>query len=277
MRYTALVIAGIMAAQISPALAQEAEQRPEYHALATLDRVGTRSGAGISLSYRRIDDEYQDSVLRYDLHARLVAASGVGVALSLPFTRVSGDYDDEQSRGNPGIIGFGRRYLGPALVMLQVGVFLPMARDDYEAIRYAIRGGIGRLTDLATAFPDTLTLRLGASPELELGSGLFVRGDAGLDLMIISADETDFEPLARINLAAGRDTGPVSMALELSTVVFLGDLGPNNSLATHAMAVSARLRQGSVRPHIALTVPLDDDLDREFGVVLMAGVEALGR
>lgn len=246
---------------------------------ATMDRQDGESKIGGAIGWTFFDDDnFSDediNAVRFDIYGHYVAPSGIGgygqIALSSVFT----DEDDESAVGNVegGVVYVVRT--GMHDIVLRGGITLPTADDDEGAFAN-IFATYPRLTDLAMAAPETFWLRLSASPILRAGQFVF-RIDGGIDFAV-SSDGEEPDPLGRLNLGGGIDTGGFAILGELVTLTSLGDdddpAGDDEDFI-HTAAVSARFRAGSLEPGVALGFPLDEDVRDGLGIefFLIAGLQ----
>ena len=246
---------------------------------ATMDRQDGESKIGASLGWTFFDDEAfgnnDISTLRADVYGHYVSESGLGgyglVPLSFLFVDDAPGLDDESAIGN---VEGGVLYVirsGPHDFVLHGGVTLPTADDDEGAIANAL-GIFPRLTDLALIYPETFWLRLGVSPILRAGQ-FVIRLDGGLDFAV-SSDGEEPDPVLRLNVGAGIDTGTFAILGELVTVAGLGDedvdVDDDDEDYLHTAAISARFRAGSIEPGLALGFPLDEVV-RDFVEFFVVG------
>jgi len=245
---------------------------------ATLDRQDGESKIGASLGWTFFDNDGPGdiSALRIDAYGHYVTPSGFGgyglIPLSFLFVEDAPGLDDESAIGNVegGLIYVLRS--GPNDFVLHGGVTLPTADDD-EGFFANVLGTFPRLTDLALAYPETFWLRLGVSPIFRTGQ-FVIRLDGGLDFAV-SSDGEEPDPLLRLNVGAGVDTGTFAVLGELVTVAGLGDedveADPDDDEDfLHTAAISARFRAGSIEPGLALGFPLDDSV-RDFVEFFIVG------
>lgn len=241
---------------------------------ATLDRQDGESKIGASFGWTFFDnDDPGDlSALRVDIYGHYVGMSGLGgygiVPLSFAFVDNAEPFgdDDESAIGN---VEGGMLYVIPSGTtdfVLRGGITLPTADDDARGIATNFFATWPRLTDVAHYVPETVWLRLSASPIFR--SGQFVaRLDGGLDVALSTDNYDEPDPVLRLNVGAGVDTGTVAVLGELVSIGNLGDadsavdLGDEDFL--HTLAISARFRAGSIEPGVAIGFPLDDAV-RDF-------------
>jgi hypothetical protein len=251
---------------------------------ATMDRQDGESKIGASLGWTFFDDEVfgggEISTLRIDAYGHYVSESGLGgyglIPLSFLFVDDVPGFDDESAVGN---VEGGVLYVipsGPHDFVLHGGVTLPTADDDAGFLANVF-GTFPRLTDLALAYPETFWLRLGASPILRAGQ-FVIRLDGGLDFAV-SSDGEEPDPLLRLNVGAGVDTGSFAILGELVTVAGLGDEdveadpdGDDEDFL-HTAAISARFRAGSIEPGLALGFPLDESIRDLVEFFVVGGIQ----
>ncbi len=248
---------------------------------ATMDRQDGESKVGAAVGWTFFDDDAfgadsDVSAARFDIYGHYVAPSGLGgygqIALSSVFT----DEDDESGVGN---VEGGMVYVirtGMHDIVLRGGITLPTADDD-EGFFANFFASWPRLTDLALAAPETFWLRLSASPILRAGQFVF-RIDGGIDFAV-SSDGEEPDPLGRLNLGGGIDTGGFALLGELVTWTSLGDDDDDvlddgeDEDFIHTAAISARFRAGALEPGIALGFPLDEDIREGIEFFLIAGLQ----
>jgi hypothetical protein len=240
---------------------------------ATLDRQDGESRVGAALGWTFFDNDGPGgiSTLRLDAYGHYVSASGLGGYGILPvsFLFVDDDTplfnDDESAIGN---VEGGVLYVirsGPNDFVLRGGITLPTADDDEGALANYF-GVFPRLTDIALGYPETFWLRLGVSPIFRTGQ-FVIRLDGGLDFAV-SSDTEEPDPILRLNVGAGIDTGSFAILGELATVGSPGDnnaespdpivFGDEDEDFLHTVAISGRFAAGSLEPGIAFGFPLDE-------------------
>lgn len=238
---------------------------------ATLDRQDGESKVGAALGWTFFDvpGDGDLSALHLDIYGHYVGASGLGGygAIPLGFAFVDNaepfNDDDESAIGN---VEGGVIYViqsGMNDFVLRGGITLPTADDDPRGFYANVLSMISaRMTDIALAYQETLWLRLSASPILRSGQ-LVLRIDGGLDVAVSTDNGDEPDPVLRLNVGGGVDTGSFAILGELATI---GNIGDDNSATEddedflHTAAVSARFRAGSIEPGIALGFPLDESI-----------------
>ena len=246
---------------------------------ATMDRQDGESKIGGAIGWTFFDDDnFSDediNAVRFDIYGHYVAPSGIGGYGQINMSSVFTDEDDESAVGNVegGVVYVIRT--GMHDIVLRGGITLPTADDDEGAFAN-IFATYPRLTDLAMAAPETFWLRLSASPILRAGQFVF-RIDGGIDFAV-SSDGEEPDPLGRLNVGGGIDTGGFVVLGELVTLTSLGDdddAGGDEEDFIHTAAISARFRAGSLEPGVALGFPLDEDIRDGLGIefFLIAGLQ----
>jgi hypothetical protein len=254
---------------------------------ATMDRQDGESKVGASLGWTFFDNDGPGDVsaLRVDIYGHYVGMSGLGgygiIPLSFVFVdnaEVLGD-EDESAIGN---VEGGVLYVIPSGAtdfVLRGGITLPTADDDGPGIFTNFLAGLGpRLTDVAAhGYPETFWLRLSASPIFRSGQ-FVVRLDGGVDFAVSTDNYDEPDPVLRLNVGGGVDTGTVAILGELVTIGNLGDndsaidTGPDEDFL-HTLALSARFRAGSIEPGVALGFPLDDSVREFMDFFVVAGLQ----
>jgi hypothetical protein len=256
-----------------PAAAQPVVGWTDAPTFMTLDRQDGRSFAGAQLGWTFFDRDLIDlTTLRLDMYGQFVSPSGLGGYGILPLSFAFIDnFDDETAIGN---IEGGVLYVVPrgnVDFVLKAGITLPTADDDLNGFITNVLASFPRLTDLAHAAPETLWLRLGASPIFRSGQ-LIMRVDAGIDVAV-SSDGDEPDPILRLNLGGGVDTGSFAILGELVNVGNL-EFGPGDDQEwLHTLAVSARFRAGTLEPGIAIGFPLDDEINDFIDFFISAGLQ----
>jgi hypothetical protein len=247
---------------------------------ATMDRQDGESAIGGALGWTFFDNDGPGdiSTLRLDIYGHYVSESGLGGYGQLPVSFLFVDdvpgLDDETGIGN---LEGGVLYVIPSGAIdfvLRGGITLPTADDD-EGIIPNVFGTWPRLTDVALAFPETFLLRLSASPIFR--SGQFVlRLDGGVDFSV-SSDGEEPDPVLRLNVGGGIDTGTFAVLGELVTIGNVGDddveVDENDEDFLHTLSVSARFRAGAIEPGVALGFPLDDSIREFMDFFVIAGLQ----
>jgi hypothetical protein len=265
-----------LALAATPAFADDAvSPAAPFPNLATLDRTTDHSSVNGSLALSFFGDGGPDLGARVDLGGQYVTPSGIGGYASLPISQLRGDDDSQTEIGNLEIGGVYVAPAGPTTdIVIRGGLVLPTGPDDFDfLIGYA--AAIPRMTDLVSVAPDTTWLRLGASP-LHRAGMFFARADLGLDIVIDQPDDSDVDPLFHVNLAAGVQTGNLTVAGELDTLGTTGDVADGEDRFLHTLAVSVGMEGGRVRPYGALILPLGNELADDFldmSIAVMAGIE----
>jgi len=245
---------------------------------ATMDRQDGESKVGVALGWTFFDDdafgpETDVSAARFDVYGHYVTPRGLGGYGQIALSTIFSDEDDESGVGNVegGVVYVIRT--GMHDIVLRGGITLPTADDDEGAFANDFATW-PRLTDLAMAVPETFWLRLSASPILRAGQFVF-RIDGGIDFAV-SSDGEEPDPLGRLNIGGGIDTGGVAILGELVTMTSLGDdddVAGDDEDFLHTAAISARFRAGALEPGIALGFPLDEDIRDGIEFFLIAGLQ----
>lgn len=258
-----------------PAAAQPMVGWTDAPTFMTMDRQDGRSLAGAQLGWTFFDDDDVDvTTLRLDLYGQFVSMSGLGGygIVPLSFLFVDGA-EDQTAIGN---VEGGVLYVIPSGnvdFVLKGGITLPTADDDFDGFAANILAMFPRLTDVAHVSPETMWLRLGASPIFRSGQLVF-RVDGGIDVAVSSDGEDEPDPLLRLNVGGGVDTGTFAILGELVNVGNLEDTAAEEDEEwLHTLAVSARFRSGAVEPGIAIGFPLDDEINDFVNFFISAGLQ----
>jgi len=263
------------------AAAQPVAGNPTF---ATLDRQDGESKIGASLGWTFFDVPGPGdlSALHVDIYGHYVGESGLGgygiIPLGFAFADNAEPFEDDSESAIGNVEG-GVLYVIPSGMhdfVLRGGITLPTADDDTGGFAANLLSMYSaRLTDIALAYPETLWLRLSASPILRSGQLVF-RIDGGLDVALSTDNRDEPDPLVRLNVGGGVDTGSFALLGELVTV---GTLGDDNSAADndedflHTLAISARFRAGSIEPGVALGFPLDESARDIVDFFIIAGLQ----
>ena len=250
---------------------------------ATMDRQDGESKIGASLGWTFFDNDGPVDVsgLHVDLYGHYVGASGLGGYGIVPLGWVFYDNPaplDDDSESAIGNVEGGIVYVimrGMNDFVLRGGITLPTADDSLQGFAANAASILGpRLTDLALAYPETLWLRLSASPILRSGQLVF-RIDGGLDVALSTDNGDEPDPVLRLNVGGGVDTGTVAVLGELVTVADLGDdsAADEDDDFLHTLAVSARFRAGSNEPGVAIGFPLDESVRDFMDFFLIASLQ----
>ncbi len=271
----ALVMIALAAGSVA---AQEMAGSPTF---ATMDRQDGESKIGASLGWTFFDNDGPGgiSALHVDIYGHYVGESGLGgyglVPLSFLFVDNVAPFEDEDESAIGNIEG-GVLYViqsGMNDFILRGGITLPTADDDlngYVANGYAMLGP--RLTDIALIYPQTFWLRLSASPIFRSGQLVF-RLDGGIDFAVSTDNGDEPDPVLRLNVGGGVDTGSFAILGELVTVGNLGDNSAEDEDFLHTLAVSARFRAGSIEPGVAIGFPLDESVRQFMDFFLIASLQ----
>lgn len=274
-----LSTAGVLALVHGTAVAQPV---PGVPGLALLDRQDGVSSAGASLTWAPISDAAfigDGSVFRLDLSGEYaIGGSGFSAYGVLPLASLQGDMVDATGVGN---LEGGALYAlrgGPSDLLFRVGLTLPTASSgDDEGAFANFLAAYARPTDFALAWPRTMWVRASASPVVRAGLAI-LRADAGLDLAVAALDDQldSPDPLLRVNLAGGVDSGRFAALAELSAITGLGsddDGGIYEQDIAYAGALSGHLRGAALEPSLAVGLPLNSDVRDLVSLFVVAGVQ----
>lgn len=240
-----------------------------------MDRVTDDSRLGLELGIVSIDDDglFQDDLFaaRFDLSGHMVTIDGFGGYASIVGVTTLGAEDDESALQALEVGGLFRLQSQSADWWLRGGLLLDTAADDLGGIIANSLAATARLTDIAKIAPDTTWLRLSTTPIIHSGNVIF-RFDLGLDIPI-DDDGNDLDTLLRANFGLGFMAGATALLVELVNTGDLDDDDGDDDFL-HTLSFGARFLQGPVEPHIALGIPLDDDV-RDFApFFLLFGMSA---
>jgi hypothetical protein len=270
---TALTL-GLLSIAAPAAADDSASPGTPFPTTATLDRQTDHTSFNTAIGMSFYGDGGPDLGIRWDLYGQYVAPQGFGGYLTLPVSYVSGDDESETAIGN---LELGGVYVAPAGaatdVVVRGGLVIDTSGDEDAFINLFTL--IPRMTDLPSVTTEMTWLRLSASP-LHRAGKVFVRADLGLDIAIDEPDGSDVDPFFHINLAAGIDAGPVTVAGEIVTVGTTGDVDEDEDRFLHTLAVSVSGAAGGVRPYGALILPVENELSEDFldvSLALMVGLE----
>ncbi len=268
----------------STALAQEASVTDEKDAsvssFATLDRGDSQSKLGLNASMTFLDSSEAGTALRFDLHGQYVHEKGYGVYGSLPLSHYSADMGglgggdfSEFALGNLEVGGIYNHKLSSKMTLTgRAGLVLPTADDD-EGILANVANMLPRMTDFVSMMPETTVARASASLSGKEGQ-FFYRADAGLDVPVDTPEGSDLDPLVRLNLGVGINTGPVALMGELATVGTTGDVDDNQDRFLHTAALTAALTSNKkFTPTLSVIVPVNDDISNTFDASVVLGVQ----
>jgi hypothetical protein len=243
----------------------------------TMDRISDDPRLGLEFGLVSVDNDglFRDDFFagRFDLSGHFVTPQGIGGYGSIVGAMTIGAPGDDQS-ALQGIElgGLFRLSSASADWWLRAGLVLDTAADDAGGFLANIATFPARLTDLAKIAPDTTWLRLSATPIFRSGALVF-RADLGLDIPI-DDDGPDDDALLRANFGLGFMSGATAFMFEL---VNIGDLddddGQDDFIHTFTFGVRF-LSGGQVEPHVAIGLPLDDDVRDTFPFFLLFGMSA---
>jgi len=274
-----LFAAGALTLVHGAALAQPVSGLP---GLVLLDRQDGVSSAGAALTWAPITDEAfigDGSVIRLDLSGEYaIGSSGFAAYGVIPLALLRADAVDATAAGNLEGGALYALHSGPSDFLFRLGLTLPTASSgDSDGAFANILAAYARPTDFALAWPRTVWIRASASPVVRSGLAI-LRADAGLDLAAAALDdELDSpDPLLRVNLAGGVDTGRIAALAELSAVTGVGsddDVGVYEQDIAYAGALSAHLRGAALEPSLAVGLPLNSDVRDLISFFLVAGLQ----
>ncbi|MEJ7602880.1 MAG: hypothetical protein WKG01_33640 [Kofleriaceae bacterium] len=234
---------------------------------ATMDRLDGESKIIPSIGYTMFDSNGDESVAaqNLDLHAHFVAPQGMGGYLQISAARVSLGDETESGLNNLELGGLYQLH-SSVPVVFRAGLSI----DTSDAEDGAFFGSYWRTTDFMANFPDTTSVRVSASPMIRSGIGFF-RADVGVDVPIDAPDDNDVtDPMVRLNVGGGVETGGIAVMGELATIALTGDA---DERFLHTVAVTGRYMNAQVRPSLSLVVPLDEVIREFMTLSIQVGVE----
>jgi len=279
--FALIISSATLTVSAATAFAQAADADVESPTFATTDRQDGTSRYGVDLGFSVYDEDdlgfAVDYGMRFDLYGQyLTGTEGarVGGYASVALSRIETDGPTDSEITNLEVGGIYVVKASNTDVVLHGGLTLPTAGDGLASLITNSLAGRGRLTDTASILPDTIWLRLGASPMLRSGN-VFLRFDLGVDIPIDEdEDNFDVDPLARINAAAGLVAGSTTVLGELVTIFDLGDDNDDDEDYFHTLALGARFRNNTpVQPIVSAVIPLDETVRDGLPIVLMVGVQ----
>ena len=281
MRSLCLPAASILALVAYPTAEAQAQMEPApppFEAAAststgflTLDRGDESSFVDVSLATSFFEGEDPDFNARMELYGQYITPGGTGGYLGLPVSYLAIDDDSFTAVGNIEIGGLHNLQLNPKTnLVLRGGIALPTASDDFEKLFASLANINARYTDLVGVIPELTTLRIAASPVHRSGQA-YLRADGGLDVPFSSDDNSDPDPLIRINLAAGLVVGKGTVGLEIVTIGTTGDVGDGQDRFQHTVALSGRFHLGSAELFGGLVLPAGSDNGFNVDMSLVAG------
>lgn len=239
----------------------------------TLDRVAQQNEVGVQTGAALFSEDVgEKKVFRTDVFGSVGLIPNAGVYFNLPISHLTLEgMEDQTELGNAELGGFYSQTLDNLSVIYRLGLSLPTASDDQEAVLTNVASTHARITDFALSNPNYLVLRASASPKLKLGM-FFVRGDLGIDTAVATEDRdnNDTEAILRANVAAGVEIANAVVAAELANTGMLTEDGDFNERFLHTAAVSASYDFGPVALLAGVSTPLDDNARGEVWVPTLA-------
>ena len=234
-----------------------------------MDRQDGISRIGLQLGFGFFDEPPNTDItaLGAQAYGQYMTPSGFGVYGILPFNYLSievGNQDESESA--IGGIELGGIYVVPGHQIdwvLHGGLVLPTASDDNDGpISGIATNGFGsfmRINDILLAYPELTALRLGVSPVLRQGQ-LVLRFDGAIDVPL-AADGEEPDPLVRLNVGGGLDTGSFALLGELVNVISTEDNDNNDNDVINVLGITGRFMLGAFEPGVQIGFPLDDELN----------------
>jgi len=281
MKLPYLMLAAVAALAPATALAQTGDAPPPgaFPLMATMDRTGDHSSFDSSLAWGFFDSNTfdVDVGLRIDLSGQYVAEQGWGLYGALPVSYLSANNTSETAVGNLEVGGTYQVPVGQFPLLLRGGLMIDTADDNLEGVITNAINGYSRLTDLVSSGANITWLRVAASPLIRQGQ-LFLRGDVGFDVPLDKPDGSNVDPLIRLNIGGGIQTGQLTVAGELVTLGTTGDVADGEDRFVSTAAATVGFDAGTVQPFGALIVPIDSQINDIVNFYLMAGLRVpLGR
>lgn len=274
MKCTIAALATSLALLSLPAVVSAQAVGGQTPTFATMDRLDGESKLGTQLAWTFFDESLiggDISTLRIDLYGHYVTPGGLGGYGQLPVTMLFSDGDDENAIGN---LEAGAMYVLPSnngMFVFHGGITLPTADDDVGGAITNFYGAFARITDFALAYPETFWLRLGGSAIIHSGQ-LVLRVDGGLDVAMSSEGEEP-DPLLRLNVGGGLDTGTFAILGELATLGNIDNGVGGDEDYIHTAAVTGRFNAGTVQPVVSLGFPLDEAIRDAVEFFVIAGIQ----
>jgi hypothetical protein len=180
-----------------------------------------------------------------------------------------------------GNVGLGGVFLLPGSnpnmdIVVSAGIVVPTLRtndDDGPGAALGQFGALTRLGELMRIFPETTSARASGSLIYRQGQG-FLRADAGLDVALHTSDDVGEkpDPVARISVGGGGQFGQGFIAGELVSAILFGDMGEDERFI-HNLSLGGGYDTGSVRPHAALVLPVENDLSTFVDIMFLIGIQ----
>jgi hypothetical protein len=243
----------------------------------TMDRQDGSSMFGLQLGFGFFDEPPGVDIMALgaQVYGQYVSPGGLGGYGILPFNYVSVDSGpDEDSEGAVGDIELGLLYAVPTRQVEWVfhgGVALPTASDDPDGQTANLLGSFMRFTDIVLAYPETTSLRLGVSPIMRSGQ-LVLRADIGLDVPVAGPGDDEPDPILRLNIGGGVDTGSFALLGELVNSHSTDEANNDNDWV-NLLTITGRFRTGSVQPGVAIGFPLDEELNDLLDFFIAVGIQ----
>ena len=259
----ALCSAAVVAALSGSAVAQPIHNGPPT--FMALDRQDGISRLGLQLGFGFFDEPPGVDItsLGAQAYGQYMMPNGFGFYGILPFNYLSVEAGpNDESESAIGGIELGGIYVIPGAQVdwvLHGGIVLPTASDDPDGATANAFGSFMRINDILLAYPELTALRLGVSPVLRQGQ-LVLRFDGAIDVPL-AADGEEPDPLIRLNIGGGLDTGSFALLGELVNVVSTEDNDGNDNDVINVFALTGRFMVGAFEPGISVGFPLDDELN----------------
>ena len=234
------------------------------HALAafsTLDPHRVSSKASAQLDYVLIDDMDGLTLTRTDLRLQIAPKTLDNMAFYgyLPLTLVFAEGDNISTIGSPEI----GLLTQSGQTTYRLGCLLPFASSDFGELMMRTLTSLSRLTDLATLYPEALSIRAGASHR-QKSDGIFTQLDSGLDYVKCVAEgckSDDAELFLRFNAGAGVDLGSGSLAIESANIANLTSDGDLGDKMVHSLGLTMALNLNHARLALGVSTILDEGVD----------------
>ena len=258
----ALCSAAVMAVLSGSAIAQPIHNGPPT--FMAMDRQDGISRLGLQLGFGFFEEAPGVDVtgLGMQAYGHYMTPSGFGFYGILPFNYVKVEVNDnDESESAIGGVELGGIYVipGPQLDwVLHGGFVLPTASDEPDGAAANSIGTLMRINDIILAYPELTALRLGVSPVLRQGQ-LVLRFDGAIDVPL-AADGEEPDPLIRLNVGGGVDTGNFALLGELVNVISTEDEDGNDNDVINLFALTGRFMAGAFEPGVSIGFPVDDEL-----------------